>query len=160
METALCNFIHFTLLRYILLAKTMELHGEGGQDQISIRSLTVFTKGSEATSPACDGGKGIQHYASHTYCILRNIHSLLNTAHTGPDQGAASVTPMGSMCVVAGVEVISRPNTKISECAGTGTFISFLQNKATQMIRVEVRVSQPHAEALRNRKRELPVKGN
>ncbi|XP_004423090.1 PREDICTED: protein FAM71C-like [Ceratotherium simum simum] len=132
----------------------MELHGGGGQDQVSIRSLPMVAEESGATSLAYAGGEEIQQRASHTYCILRNPLSFLITASTGPDQGAAAVTSKDSMSVVTGGEITSRPVTETTEGPGVEPFVSALESKDNMSEQDGgQRVSQTQAEALRKRRK-------
>nr|XP_008508373.1 PREDICTED: protein FAM71C-like isoform X1 [Equus przewalskii] len=136
---------------------TVELHGEGDEDQVSIRSLPMVAEVSGATSLAYAGGEEIQQRASHTYCELRNPLSFVITASPGPDQGeapgAAAATPEDSMSVVAGGEMTSRPVTEAAEGRGEGPFVSASQSKENVSEQGGgQRVSQPQAEGLRKRK--------
>lgn len=50
----------------------MELHGEGGQDLLSIRSLSIVAEVSGAASLAYADGEGVQQPASCKYSMLRD----------------------------------------------------------------------------------------
>ena len=77
----------------------MELHGEGDQDQVSVRSLPMVAEVSGATSLAYAGGERVQQHASHKYSVL-------------------------SVSVDAGGEMASSPVTETEEGPGAGPFVS------------------------------------
>ncbi|XP_028382220.1 protein FAM71A-like [Phyllostomus discolor] len=77
----------------------MELHGEGDQDQVSVRSLPMVAEVSGATSLAHAGGEGVQQHASRKYSVL-------------------------SVSVDAGEETASSPVTETVEGHGDGPFLS------------------------------------
>ena len=52
----------------------MELHGEGDQDQVSIRSLPMVAQVTQATSLAYSSEEGVQQYAPHTCSVLRDTN--------------------------------------------------------------------------------------
>lgn len=53
----------------------MELHGDGGQDLLNVRSLSTVTEVSEATSFAYADGEGVQQPASCKYSMRRDTLS-------------------------------------------------------------------------------------
>lgn len=137
----------------------MELHGEGDQDQVSIRSLPTFADVSGSTSLAYAGGEGIQHHSSHTHCLLRNKLSVLIMASTGPDEvatsGPAAVMPKCCMSVAAGEKMINRPVTETDESPGAKRFISAFQSKGNMSEHGGgQKVSQIQADALGNKKKQ------
>ena len=77
----------------------MELHGEGDQDQVSVRSRPMVAEVSGATSLAYAGGERVQQHASHKYSVL-------------------------SVSVDAGGEMASSPVTETEEGPGAGPFVS------------------------------------
>lgn len=94
----------------------MELHGEGGQDLLNMRSLSTVAEVSGATSLAYADGEGVQQPASCKYSMLRDTLFFLIPAPAGPDQealpGAAAVTPKDNVSMVAGGGMINRPVTE------------------------------------------------
>lgn len=105
----------------------MELRGQGDQDQDSIKSLPTVTNVSGVTSHAYSGGEGIRQLASHTYSVCRNTLSLLIPS-AGSSHGAA-VAPQGSVSVVAGGEIISRPVRETTEGPEVGPSNSSFQSE-------------------------------
>lgn len=143
----------------------MDFHGEGAQDQVSIRSLHVVTEVSGATSLAYAGGEGVQQYASWDNLVLKDTLSFLTLAPAGPDPAAvpetAAVKPEGGVSSVARGEMTSRPATETSEGPGAGPFVSACQSKDNEDQSEEngdQRVSQCQAEALRKEKEKIPTK--
>ncbi|CAK6443139.1 unnamed protein product [Pipistrellus nathusii] len=143
----------------------VDFHGEGAQDQVSIRSLHVVTEVSGATSLAYAGGEGVQQYASWDNLVLKDTLSFLTLAPAGPDPAAvpetAAVKPEGGVSSVAGGEMTSRPATETSEGPGAGPFVSACQSKDNEDQSEEngdQRVSQCQAEALRKEKEKIPTK--
>ncbi|XP_026363415.4 Golgi-associated RAB2 interactor protein 6-like isoform X1 [Ursus arctos] len=131
-----------------------ELHGQGDQDQVSTRSLSMVTDVSGAMSPAYTGGEGNRQQTS--YCLRRNTPSVLIPASAGPDQGAApgaAVTPQDSLSVVTGGETIRRPVMDTTECPEVGPSVSAFQSKGNMSKRDgSQRISPVQAEAPRKSK--------
>ncbi|KAM8936536.1 Golgi-associated RAB2 interactor protein 6-like [Lycaon pictus] len=129
----------------------MELRGQGDQDQDSIKSLPTVTNVSGVTSHAYSGGEGIRQLASHTYSVCRNTLSLLI-----PSAGSshrAAVAPQGSVSVVAGGEIISRPVRETTEGPEVGPSNSSFQSEGNVSKQDgDHRVSQVRDEVLRKSK--------
>ncbi|XP_077923825.1 Golgi-associated RAB2 interactor protein 6-like isoform X4 [Halichoerus grypus] len=132
----------------------MELHGEGDQDQVNIRSLFMVADVSGATSLAYTGVERNRQYAS--YCMRRNTPSVPVQAPAGPVQRAepgATVTLQGSMSVVEGGEAISRPVTDSTESPEMGPSVSAFQSEGNMSKQDGgQRVSPVQAEAPRKSK--------